>query len=278
VTPLGTATDCLSCGDACPASKSFCEPAGCADHRDIVVVNSGEDAVTSNNGSHAVAGWNPSGSGGAQITVKHALSTAKIVNGNATNRMIIAGVTCTDNFTNPENVKVTYGSATMIPIIEQIDTNKQSYAGIYYLLDASLPTGAGTNDVIARFGGSGTWGHGGINVIELKNTKQQAPFAFAGAQLSTGCGTTPTRSVTLAFSEPGSFVYALLGARGGRTAALTNSTGFIETWNQRQITPDNLMAAAAYLIADEGRTVSWTAGNCYNSAQAMVAVERLNSL
>jgi hypothetical protein len=36
------------------------------------------------------------------------------------------------------------------------------------------------------------------------------------------------------------------------------------------------MSAAAYALADSDRTVSWTVGNCYNSAAAMVAVERLN--
>jgi hypothetical protein len=277
VTPLGTETDCLSCGDACPASKAFCEPAGCADHRDIVVVTTGEAAPTANNVFHATAGWNPSGTAGAQITLKHPLSTAKTVNGSATNRMLIAGVTATDNYTKPENIKVTYGSATMTPIIEQMDGNTQSYAGIYYLLDSGLPTSAGTYDVVARFGGSGTWGHGGINVIELRNTKQQAPFAFKGAASTTSCSSTPTRSVTVTFSEPGSFVYALLGARGGRTAQLASSPGFIESWNQHQATPDHLMAAAAYMIADDSRTVSWTVGSCYNSANAIVAVERLNS-
>lgn len=284
VTPLGTASDCLSCGDACPASKSFCEPGGCADHRDIVVVSSGETAPSANNGSHATSGWNPSGTAGAQITFKHPLATARTVNGAAANRMIIAGVTCTDNFTNPENVKVTYGDATMTPVIEQIDANKQSYAGIYYLLDgssgaptSSMPASAGNIDVVARFGGQGTWGHGGINVIELRNVKQQAPFAFIGAGSTTACSTNPSRSVSLSFAEPGSFVYALLGARGGRSASLGSAPGFIESWNQHQATPDHLMAAAAYAIADDSRSVSWTVANCYNSATAMIAVERLNS-
>lgn len=284
VTPLGTETDCLRCGDACPASKAFCEPGGCADHRDIVVVNSGEAAPTVNDGSHATSGWNPSGSAGAQITLKHALATARTVNGSATNRMIIAGVTCTDNFTNPENVKVTYGAATMTPIIEQIDGNKQSYAGIYYLLDgsaaspaSSLPASAGSVDVVARFGGQGTWGHGGINVIELRNVKQRAPFAFIGAGNTTACSTNSTRSISLSFAEPGSFVYALLGARGGRSAALSGGGGFLESWNQHQLTPDHLMSAAAYTIADETRSLSWSVTSCYNSAAAMIAVERLNS-
>jgi hypothetical protein len=277
VTPLGTVTDCTKCGDACTAGSKFCEPAGCADHRDIVVVDSGADAATANNGWHGVNGWNPAGAAGAQITVKHALQTARLVNGTATNRMIVAGVTSTDSFTNPEKITVTYGGAAMVPIIEQMDQNKQSYAGIYYLLDAALPTGTGSNDVVARFGATGSWGHGGIDVVELKNATQQAPFAFAGAAGNTGCSTTPSRSAAVTFTEPGSFVYGVLGARGGRTAALTTATGLFETWNQRQALPDNLMSAAAYTIADTSRTLTWTVGNCYNSATAMVAIERLNS-
>jgi hypothetical protein len=91
------------------------------------------------------------------------------------------------------------------------------------------------------------------------------------------CSTASLRSVGLSLSRPGSFVYALLGARGGRSASLASATGLIETWNQRQATPDNLMAAAAYVIADSDRSVSWTVGNCYNSATAMIAVERLTS-
>ncbi len=114
-------------------------------------------------------------------------------------------------------------------------------------------------------------------MIELRNVAQQAPFASAGAGPATSCSTAATRSVSLTFAEPGSFVYAVLGARGGRSAALTSSAGFIESWNQHQSTPEHLMAAAAYRIADDTRSVSWTVGSCYNSAAAMVAVERLNS-
>jgi len=278
VTPLGTATDCTKCGDACVSPSSFCEPTGCADHRDIVVVNSGAGSVGTNNGSHATAGWNPAGPGGAVLAVKHGLQTARLTNGTANDRMIVAGVTSTDAYINPPSLTVTYNGATMKKAVEKSDSNKQSYAAVYYLLDSAMPASAGTYELAVRFGNPGSWGHGGVDVVELRNTGQQAPFVLGGSGTSTSCGTTPARTAALTFGkpEPGSFVYGVLAARGGKSATLASATDLVETWNQRQIMPDNLMAAAAYTIADDSRTLTWTVGNCYNSATAIVGVERLN--
>ena len=40
VTPLGTTSNCTKCGQACNSPTKFCDPGGCVDHRDIVVVAS----------------------------------------------------------------------------------------------------------------------------------------------------------------------------------------------------------------------------------------------
>jgi hypothetical protein len=38
-----------------------------------------------------------------------------------------------------------------------------------------------------------------------------------------------------------------------------------------------MVGAAAYVIDDDNRTITWTLANCYNSAIALVAVKRLNA-
>jgi hypothetical protein len=274
VTPLGTTTDCTKCGDACASPTIFCDPAGCVDHRDIVVVNSGSASVGSNSTSHAINGWSGSGTPAAQITVNHALATAQ---GN--NRMVLVGVTATDNFTNPENIKVTYGPSQtpMLVAFEQLDSAKHIYAGIYYLLDAALPSSPGTNAVVASFGPVNTWGHGGVDVVELKNAMQVAPIATGGAQGNLSCGASSPRAATVTFSQAGSLVYGVMGARGATGATLSGagSGGLVETWNQQQSSPDKLRGAAGYVIADSDRTLTWNVANCFYSATAAVAIKRL---
>ncbi|MES1182158.1 MAG: hypothetical protein ABUL60_00010 [Myxococcales bacterium] len=275
-TQLGTTSNCSKCDEACSGGTPFCDPAGCVDHRDIVVVNSGSGAPTATNQWHAVAGWNGSANVPVEIKLSHTLQTAK---GN--NRMVLVGVAYTDTIlTASPTVGVTYDGQPMQLATQQVDVKAQSYAGVFYILDAALPTTTGAKDVIATYTTPGNrWGHAGLDLMELKNTMQVAPIATGGSIITPtdpGCSGGSTRTATVTFSQVGSLVYGVLGARGATAATLSGASGLVETWNQLQSSPDKMIGAAAYVFDNDNRTITWNVVNCYNSATAAVAIKRLN--
>lgn len=263
-TPLGTTSDCSKCGESCSGGTPFCDPGGCVDHRDIVQVNAN---------IHAVAGWDGSQNAPSQISVMHSLGTAK---GN--NRMVLVGVGTTDNFTQtPANIGVTYDGVTMTQSAKVFDSvNQHSLATIFYLLDSQLPDTTGSKQVIVNFGPTFMWGHGGMNVVELKNTMQVAPIATGGQGDGNNCGSSASRAGSISFSQTGSYVYGFLAARGATNATFSASGSQSSLFIQNQPTPDNMTAAATSVIANGNTTMTWTVNNCYNSAVGMVAVKRLN--
>jgi hypothetical protein len=259
---LGTVTDCRQCGEACTGGTPFCDPAGCVDHRDIVVVNSS---------LHTVQGWASALSTPSEIKLSHTLATSA---GN--NRMLLAGVAATDQFLAPEAIAVTYNGVPMVAAVKKLDQAAQSFAGIYYLLDAQLPA-KGAREAKAVFGPSFSWGHGGLHIVELKNVAQVAPFVTGSAAGDASCGAGALRSVSLTYTQPGSLVYGMLGARGASSASFSVGPGLVESWNQLLSSPDKMMAASAYVIDDDSRTLSWNIVACYNSAMAAVAIKRLSA-
>jgi hypothetical protein len=161
---------------------------------------------------------------------------------------------------------------------EQKDSSLSAYAGVYYLLDAALPNSPGSQPVIARFSNStAPWGHGGLDVIELKNTMQVAPIATGGAG-GGNCGSNPNISAAVTFSQAGSLVYGVMTGVTATTASLTGSgsPAPVETWNQLQKLPNDMHGAAAYAFGDSSRTLTWTVPSCNATATAIVAVKRLN--
>ena len=225
-----------------------------------------------NKGTNGVNGWDGGANLVAEIKLDHALQTGK-----SNNRMLLVGIACTDNYTNPDNVVVTYAGTPMLVAIEQEDAGKHSYAGIYYLLDSALPDNPSTNQVVASFGPAFTWGHAGVDVLELKNTMQVAPIATGGTPGDANCGGSASRSGTVTFNQPGSLVYGVLSARGASSATLSSSSGLVESWNQLQPTPDKMVGAAAYVPDNDNRTITWSVANCYNSAVALAAIKRLSA-
>jgi hypothetical protein len=281
-TQLGTVSNCTKCGESCAGSTPFCNPTGCVAYRDIVVVNSGAANVGANSSQHAINGWNGSGGSPSEITLNHTLATP--ANGGVNNRMIIVGIAATDTFLDhaplhTDNIVVTYNGTTMSNAVELSDSSKQSYAGIYYLLDAALPnnTGSASYPVKVQFEPFNQWGHGGIDIIELKNTTQAAPLATGGSQAS-NCSVNLSRSVTVTFSQNGSFAYGVISARAGTGITLT-TPGITQTWNQRVVAnPADFAAGAAYAWpVDSTRTFSWDVPTCYNSAAAAVVIKRLSA-
>ena len=267
VTPLGTTAHCSQCGEACVGATPFCDPGGCVDHRDIVVLSPGV---------RAVQGWSGGSNVLAEIKLSHTLQTAK--SGGANHRMLLVGVAATDNYTAPENIAVTYAGVAMTPVVERMDINKHSYAGIYYMLDAALPEAGAGRQLLVSFGGPFTWGHGGVELLELKNVMQVAPIASGSSAGDNNCSAGIRRSATVTFNQPGSLVYGFLAARGASKVTLVDPTqSVVQTFNQVQTSPDRLGVAAAYLFSNQTHSMAWDVLDCQNSAAAIVAIKRLSA-
>jgi hypothetical protein len=219
-----------------------------------------------------LAGWSGGANVLSQIAIGHALE-----NGKGSDRMLLVGLGATDNFTNPEKISLTYDGVAMVPAIKVFDSASQhTLAAIYYLLDASLPDAPGSKQVVAGFGGNYTWGHGAIQVLELKNAMQVAPIATSGGAGPSSCSATMIRSGSISFNEAGSLVYGFLTARGATGTTLSASAGLTELWKQTDTSPENIAVASAYSIDDSARTMTWTVTDCFNSAVALAAIKRLN--
>jgi hypothetical protein len=189
---------------------------------------------------------------------------------------VLVGVAATDNYTAIEKISVTYAGTPMLLAFEQMDPGKHSYAGIYYLLESGLPE-AGTNrQVIVSIGAAMTWGHAGADVVELRNVMQVAPIASGGAGVNLNCSPVATRGASLSFSQAGSLVYGVLGARNATAAALVDNT-VTQIANRQQTSPERMMLATAYVVANAGRTISWDVTGCFNTAVSLVAIKRLSA-
>jgi hypothetical protein len=272
--PLGTTTNCTACGDSCTSGAPFCEPAGCVAFRDIVV---------GPNGVRDIAGWDGN-NGNSEITLNHTISYAK-----GENRMVLVGLVASDPFTaitDPMDmtkpvIAVTYDQKPMTRFATHaVDASKQSWAVVYYMLDADLPNSANTvSPVTAKFWTGAQWGHGGIDVLELKNAEQAAPFA-SGTNSGGNCGGSTTRGATVTFTGTQytkSLVYGVLSARGATGATMSAASGLTESWNEHQVSPNNHVGAAAWVIDNDTRTINWSVATCYNSATLLVAVQRLTA-
>jgi hypothetical protein len=265
-TPLGTSQHCRNCTESCSGSTPFCESTGCVHFRDIVVAPSG---------IRSIRGWN-GGDGVPQIQLEHTITYAK-----GENRMVLISVVASDPFAQPEFV--TYDDAPLQLAASALEAN--SWAGIYYILDAALPENAGhKSNVLVKFWNSPVWGMGGFDLIELKNATQAAPFA-SGSATGSNCGAAPQRAVTVSYTSPGaeptkydkSLVYAVLGARGATGATLSTVAGQTETWKAFTTAPDNHLGAAVRMFDNDTRTFTWNVPTCFNSASVGVAVQRLTA-
>ncbi len=268
-TALFTPQHCRTCAEVCSGSTPFCDAsAGCTHFRDIEVAPVGS-------GVRNIWGWNGS-DGNAELTASHTVSWKK-----GENRMILIGVATTDNFREPYSV--TYDQKPLTLAASSVDGTGQSWAGVYYILDANLPNAAGAvSDVTVKFENGQEWGHGGFDLVELRNAQQAVPFA-SGALSGPNCGGSTSRSATVTFTSPGgdttkydkSLVYGVLAARGASSATMSSAQNLLETWNGYYPSPDKLVGAAARIIDNDSRTITWTVGTCYNSATLAVAVQRL---
>src|SRR5690606_40870970 len=97
------------------------------------------------------------------------------------------------------------------------------------------------------------------------------------------CGASSLRSAGASFSAvPGSFVYAVVGARQGGTATL-QSGNFTATFSEPPASPPGspergLMAAAYSGPLSSGSTAFWAVTECHSSAGAAIGIRRAESL
>ena len=266
-TPLGTTSNCSSCGEACTGATKLCNPGvGCVAHFDIATV--GTPVSVKSGFEMSVV---------PTLTANHTLTNSKA---SGRSRIVLVGVAASEPYrlTAPASIFAWYGSTLMHPAIE-VNTNENpgAYAGIFYLLDSELPVNAGTNQVKVQYSNGMQNGTGAFTVSEFQNV-QQTPSPFVttvSAPSDTNCSATPARGVALNFNQAGSFGYVLIAARAGATATVTPGT-VSETMNQLQSQPLPLMGLAGYVGPIAGNsTPSWNVTNCANSAGVGVVLKRL---
>jgi len=261
-TQLGTINNCLSCGDSCGAN-GFCTATGCVSHFDIDVVGSSASVKSGFEASIV-----PS------LTVNHTLANSKA---SGSYRVVLVGVTAAEPYlTTTPGKYVWYNGVLMHAAVEIDSGEKQSYAGIFYLLDSELPNNAGTYQVKVQFTSNASNGSGAFSVTEFENVQQSSPFVTTVTSRSdVDCSVQPLRSVALAFNQAGSFGYAVIAARSGTGVTPTPGV-LVPTMNQTQSQPYPIAGVAGYAGPINGNTtLSWNIGNCPNSAGVGVVLKRV---
>jgi hypothetical protein len=262
-TPLGTVSNCRTCGEACTGTNKYCTSGGCVAHFDIGAVGTPVSAIK---GFESLTAR-------PTLTANHTLVNDKA---DGVSRIVLVGVTAIDPYINSEFAW--YGGTLMHAAIET-KTNEMpgSYAGIFYLLDSELPPTGGSYQVKVEFSTSLQNGTGAFAVSEFQNVQQSpSPFVTTVAQPSdTNCGNPSVRSMSLNFSQAGSYGYVLMGLRQGTGATAVPGT-VTETMNLYQNQPSPLGALAGYKGPIDGNsTLSWNVANCPNHAGVGVVLKRV---
>jgi len=97
------------------------------------------------------------------VTKSHTLS-----NGSGNNRIVLVGVAAPEPYTPGASVK--YNGTTMIAGPSATQSENNSYAQIFYLLDAALPAAGGSYSVTVTFSSSSFAGDGAFDVAEFQRT------------------------------------------------------------------------------------------------------------
>jgi len=263
---LGTVDNCRFCGEACTGANKYCTANGCVAHFDIGVVGAGLTA-----GSGFELSVIPT------LTKNHTLTNSKA---SGRYRLVLVGVTATEPFLASVAPKYAWYNGVLMHAAIEVDSNeKQSYAGIFYLLDSELPTDPGSYPVKVQFTNdiNKSNGTGAFTVTEFQNVQQTAgTFVTTVASPSdVDCSVQATRSVALSFTQAGSFGYALIAARAGMNAVAMPGA-FVETMNVLQNQPYPLAGLAGYAgPINASTTLSWNVANCSNTAGVGVALKRV---
>lgn len=256
-TQLGTSANCTACGQVCSGATPYCTASGCSGHLDIAAAGSPTSAAAVFDGSNV------------PIFNKNHLLT----NGPGNSRLVLVGLTAAEPYLITESVK--YNGVTMTPAVQAKTNEGHSYAGIFYLLDAQLPGSPATYQVQVTFDTNMYAGLGTVDVVEFKNVAQTGTFVTTAQNASdTDCNTALDRGITLAQTQPGTWGYAVTGARTG--SSVTPSPNFVSTMNLAPSSPWPLAGVAGYTGPFNGNfAFSWTIMNCWNSASVAVALKRV---
>ncbi len=257
------AQNCGACGVNCSGSTPYCVNVSgstwaCRGYLDIVAVNY------------------MSGTGSATTTVSHTMATAESA---SANQMILVGVASYGNSlagAKPSSVK--YNNVTMTKVGTTDYYQNNSYAGVYYLLDADLP-GAGTYNVVSTKSDP----HGTVlNIIELTGVNQAAPAANGGATFG-NCGSADPIS-TIVVGAVGSWTYDIGAAFGGNTGgtALAGPQGApAATKTVDVLGSDSMLGIGGYRgpysTTGSYTGVGWSLTSCNGGAHVIVAIERGSS-
>jgi hypothetical protein len=261
LTPLGTSENCSKCGEVCSTSAPYCGATGCESNRDVTVEGPGVRSMKAWNGVAF----------GAEVALQHPL-----VHGQGTGRVVLVGVSASATDTGP--LSVTYDSQPMVKAVEKDHESRQTYAAIYYLLDAQLPAQPGTvNQARVRFSDGQWWGYGGIDVLEVTGVQQEKPL-MTNVSVGANCNGQTTRGVTMTFHAPGSLVYGVLSSRGAASPPLLQQTPpLTKTWSQNVDNGGTAQSAGAgWVIDDNTRDLEWNLAGCDTSVIVGLVLERLH--
>lgn len=261
--PVGSVKNCTECGDVCAAPTPFCAEDGGfhCDALDIVVVNSttGDEAAFNN--------------------VTPVLSFDHELEGEPGDyRMVLIAVH--SYFQQP--LLVSYNSVPLAAPINSALVNSDTWVGIYALLDDELPA-PGARNVLVQFESSSSWGWGQVNVVEFAGVDQNTPILTSNPGTNpSDCGSSNPRTSGVSFADqPGSFVYAVIGANHA-TAATLMAGAFTTTYSAATsaLSGDQrgFMAAALSGPQTIGTSASWNVSGCYRSASVAVGIHRAESL
>jgi hypothetical protein len=129
-----------------------------------------------------------------------------------------------------------------------------------------------------QFSGGTSNGTGAFTVTEFQNVQQTGTFVASTGNPSsdTNCSSNPaSRGLTLTFTQPGSFGYAVIAARAATSATATPGA-VVETMNLLQSQPTPLTGVAGYAgPINSSSTLSWRVATCSNSAGAGVVLKRV---
>jgi hypothetical protein len=236
--PLGTTSNCTSCGETCAGQTPLCTPSGCNDHYPIVL-----HGDTDGNGT------------GDVVSVNHTLQ-----NGSGKHRLVVVGVATAMNPTTGV-ITATYNGVAMTSagLLRSDNGGGADGAGsvaILYLKDANLPANTGTYSV-AVDRGTETWGGVLINILELTNVNQTTPVD--GTAVTTrepvDCPGDTDISHNVPISGEDNLIYSVMVTMENVAGSATpsNQTELLDQYRAEQAT-----GYMGYKIASTAQVVGWT--------------------
>lgn len=265
---LNTPAHCGSCTNACSGSTRFCLNGACVSSLPVRIVNA------------AVSGQNPgpdpnnvpSGMPASTLTFSYPLASSR----GQYRLLLLALSSLAPSAANAQPKVVRYGSTDMHVFgTPPAFGTPSTFTSFYYLADAELPQGPGTqNFAIDATGGSQAVSLI-ANVVEFTGVEQATPFDSSARNTGTGCGAIGPVSITVVTS--GSFIYDLVAAEWLTTASTIAPAGSLTPSQDLNANYKNLRALSGYRgpVNAGNYSVGWTLpamASCNNAAHYLIAI------